>query len=461
MSARRIAYEAIQAYERRGIFVADTLSRLFTSENVAGADRRLATELACGTVRRRLTLDAILAAYCSRPLPELDLVVKLVLRLGLNQLLFADRIPTHAAVDESVGLCRELKQPAATGLINGVLRNIAREIETGAKSVQSLADCSGELIIRTIDGPAPPYEGVQFARPIAPNPRLKPAEYLSVVTSLPLWLVQHWLPHHSPDDILRMGMWFDTPGKVGVRVNLLRTTRDRALDALQKDGIVCLPGELPESIIPDRTFAVEDAPGFTDGWFTIQDESAMRVVDALKPQPGERILDLCAAPGGKSTHVAERMQDQGHVIACDIVPERLALVGQAAARLQLKSVELRNINSDGTKIPPGPYDAVLVDAPCSNTGVLGKRPEARWRLEQDSLSNLIPVQQQLLERAVDLVRPGGRVMYSTCSIEPEENQQVVRSVVSQYPGLELVDEVLSLPGVAGDGGYRALLRKSI
>lgn len=457
VSARSIALEALLSFERRATFVNATLDQLFFKYQPAGADRRLATELACGAVRRRLTLDAILAAYCSRPLHELDLTVRQILRLGVLQLLFMDRIPPHAAVDEAVQACRQFGKSGLSGFVNGVLRTIQRETEPGAVRIDSLVDAAANLLIRPYEALDPPYEGVQLGRPFAPEPRLDRAGYLSTVLSLPRWFVERQLQRLPAEGVLRQGLWFQSPGEMGLRVNLLRATREQVAQLLEKRGIATSPGTLPAALRPHATFSVEEIPEFAAGWFSVQDETAMQAVALLNPQPGQKILDLCAAPGGKTTHLAEWMGDSGQIVACDIAPERLQLVNQAAQRLQLKSITTRVIDSRGTNLPAGPFDAVLLDVPCSNSGVLGKRPEARWRLSPEGLRQLVETQQRLLEQALQLVCPGGRVLYSTCSIEPEENELLVQQVLQQNPHVELLQEQLSWPGLPTDGGYRALL----
>jgi 16S rRNA (cytosine967-C5)-methyltransferase len=188
----------------------------------------------------------------------------------------------------------------------------------------------------------------------------------------------------------------------------------------------------------------------------VQDESAMQVASALALEPGSVILDLCAAPGGKTTHLAELMANRGRIVACDIDQRRLANVTELARRLGIDIIEPCLLGKD-EPAPAGPFDAVLVDVPCSNTGVLGRRPEARWRLKPDDLRHLPRLQASLLRQACDRVRPGGAVVYSTCSIEPEENGELVRSVLS--PGLELEAEQERRPGLPADGGYWARLRK--
>jgi 16S rRNA (cytosine967-C5)-methyltransferase len=192
--------------------------------------------------------------------------------------------------------------------------------------------------------------------------------------------------------------------------------------------------------------------------FAVQDHSSMLVASALDPQPGWTVLDLCAAPGGKTTHLAELMRNTGRIVACDIVAKRLETVTSLCQRMGVSIVETATLK-DGTDAPVGPFDAALVDVPCSNTGVLGRRPEVRWRLDPAEFPHLIRLQQRLLEVALDRVKPGGVVVYSTCSIEPDENGGVVRAVLHRTPGLTLEAEHTAIPGTPSDGGYWARLRK--
>src|SRR5262249_9402557 len=206
---------------------------------------------------------------------------------------------------------------------------------------------------------------------------------------------------------------------------------------------------------------VRELPGYEQGWFAVQDESAMRVAQALAPAPGNSVLDLCAAPGSKATHLAELMGNQGRILACDVDDRRLRTLSDLCGRLGVTIVETRCLHPERNEDPPpGPFDAVLVDVPCSNTGVLGRRPEVRWRLRPEDLRHLVPLQTKLLLHAAERVRPGGTVVYSTCSIEPEENRQVVQVVQEALQWLELEAEEEQVPGQPADGGYWARLRRT-
>jgi 16S rRNA (cytosine967-C5)-methyltransferase len=202
---------------------------------------------------------------------------------------------------------------------------------------------------------------------------------------------------------------------------------------------------------------VERLPGFADGWFAVQDESAMQAARLLAPAPGSTVLDLCAAPGTKTTHLAELMGNRGSILAADVDRRRLALVEENCRRLGIDIVETQVVAADARDVSPGPFDSVLLDVPCSNTGVLGKRPEARWRLRPQDIEELAAIQKRLLTAAIARLKPGGRLVYSTCSIEPEENEGVVRAALSAFPNLRLLSEVHREPGQPADGAYQAVL----
>jgi 16S rRNA (cytosine967-C5)-methyltransferase len=242
-------------------------------------------------------------------------------------------------------------------------------------------------------------------------------------------------------------------------VNPLRTERDHLLAELAHAGIQARAGEHPQAIRLDDSVPIRELPGYAEGWFSVQDESAMQVASALSPPPGSRVLDLCAAPGSKTTHLAELMHNEGEIIACDVDARRLGVLTDSCRRLGLTIVQVREREAPGSEPPPGPFDAVLVDVPCSNTGVLGRRPEVRWRLHFSEMNRLVPLQIELLLRGAQLLRPGGAIVYSTCSIEPEENRQVVDQVCRLQPDVVLESEREQVPGRPADGGYWARLRR--
>jgi 16S rRNA (cytosine967-C5)-methyltransferase len=294
---------------------------------------------------------------------------------------------------------------------------------------------------------------------VLPEPTANPVEYFAAAFGFPAWLAARLTARHSWNECLRLGFWFAGPAPLWLRCNPLRASRETCLAALAQGGIGATAGTHPQAIRVDEPAAIRELPGFALGWFTVQDESAMAVGSALAPVPGAKVLDLCAAPGGKTTHLAELMHNQGEIFACDVDAERLRRVDEQCRRLGIDMVRPRLLRPEKNEDPPsGPFDAILVDVPCSNTGVLGRRPEARWRLRPDVFERLVPLQTKLLIQAAERMRPGGTVVYSTCSVEPEENQSVVRTVLGANPGLAIEAEEEHVPGHPSDGGYWARLR---
>lgn len=450
-------------------FVNDHLERTFTNSELPDVERRLATELAFGVVRRHVALDSLIENAVTRPRHNVEHALWMLLRLGAYQLAFCESIPPHAACDETVELARWLGSPQWVSFANGVLRGIGRMF---------LPDP-----IREPSAKALPTTGGHFrrlAKPVFPDPLDKPLAYVSKAFSLPSWLVTRWSNRFDFAELCRLGFWFNTPTPLCLRVNRLRTTRETLLSLFAEHQIAARPGDLPTSVwlseaeptvADDESLAtagrvarsnstprVDRLPGFDDGYFVVQDESAQRAAELLAPQPGETVLDLCAAPGTKTTHLAELMQNQGRLVATDTSESRLRLVADNSRRLGITIVESAVISSEATDIPAGPFDAILIDAPCSNTGVLGKRPDARWRIQPEDLEELSRIQLRLLLAAADRLRPGGRLVYSTCSIEPEENQQVVEAACHFRPQLQLAAMNELVPGRPADGGFQCLLR---
>jgi 16S rRNA (cytosine967-C5)-methyltransferase len=451
-NARSLALQVLIDCGRHEGFVQEVLDRHLSQESaraLSPADRRLATHLAYGVLRRRGTLHALLTPLVNRPLEQVEPWLLDALCLGVYQLALLTQVPAHAALNETVELASRFGRPRVKGFLNGVLRACSPLI-TGDRLTGPAAD-------------ALPLEGGSYrrlARPVLPDPGGRPVEYLSRGFGLPHWLARRWWDRLGQEEAYRLGFWFAGPATLTLRVNPLRCSRERLLEALGQAGLKAVPGEHPQAVRLAEHASVRDLPGYPDGWFSVQDESAMGVASATQVMPGAAVLDLCAAPGGKATHLAELMHDQGRIVACDVEEGRLATVRELMGRLGLSCIETVRVAVDRPEeVPAGPFDVVLVDVPCSNTGVLGRRPEARWRLSPRDLRELTAVQERLLRLAIERVKVGGVLVYSTCSIEPEENGALVRGVVEKA-GLVLEAEESAAPGRPADGGYWARLRRS-
>src|SRR5262245_46386895 len=431
----------------RGGLATRELSDVARNLPLSPEDRALSRELVAGVERRRGTLDAVIAAYVPRARVPRDL--RVLLRLGFYQLLFLERVPEHAAVDETVGLARKRRGARQAGFVNAVLRGALRELERGSRG----------------GGPGDPRRALdlgprrfRFGRDVFPDPSTSLADHLAAVHSHPKALVERWIARFGEEEARAM---FEADNRVPpltVRVNRLRTTREGLLQDLRALGFEARAGIHPLAVRVDPgARGLVDSEPFQAGRFTVQDETAMEAVSLLDPRPGERILDLCAAPGGKATQIAEALDDRGEILACDVSEERLARLRENAARLGLRSIR-PILRARDSRVPPaGAVERILVDAPCSNTGVLARRPEARWRFTPASLREVTRLQAECLRVGLRALGPGGRLVYSTCAMEPEENQGLVRQLIASAKGVEVREELFRTPGPDRDGGYAAVL----
>ncbi len=423
------------------------------------ADRRLLVQLVHGTIRRQAALDACLQACVERPWHAVELAVRELLRLGAYQLLLLTHIPPHAAVHETVEAAGQLQLQRAKGFINGVLRRLAGLLtdEFATEPTASHLPVDTPLPPDALAAGSPPFRYRRLQRAVFPDPQSDPAGYLATAFSYPRRLVRRWLERHELAECYGRAFWFNAPPPLWLRVNRLRTDRETYRLRLLTAGIESHPGPHPQALyLPDPP-PVRELPGYAEGDFCVQDLSAMQAATALEVRPGMKVLDLCAAPGGKTTLLAEQMHNRGQIIACDVDARRLDVLRQLCQRLGVTIVE-PVLLAEGKEPPPGPFDAALVDVPCSNTGVLGRRPEARWRFRPEQLPQLVRRQTELLLTAAQRVRPGGVLVYATCSIEPEENEQLIQQVRRTFPGLKLEAEEHARPGRPADGGYWARLR---
>ena len=436
---REAALRILHDVDTRGAFSDRLLDGAHSRGGWEPRDQALLHELVKGTLRWRGRIDSVLDSMVHIGIHQVQPWVRNVLRLGAYQILFLDRIPAHAAVDESVKLATTYGHPGTAGLANSVLRRLAEEKDTIAV------------------------------------PEGDDAESLAVWGSHPLWIVERWLARFGPDATRALLTANNRHIPVGLRVNSLRGTREQLIELLAAEGVEARPAVYsPDLVWVDSQHAPGRLAAFKQGWCTAQDESESLVGRLVAPQAHERLLDLCAAPGGKCTHLAELMGDDGEVWAMERAPERVQALENAIRRLGTHSIHA--VHGDGRRYAfPMPFDRVLVDAPCSGLGVLGRRADARWRKTPDILREMPPIQLDLLTAAGKRLRPGGVLVYSVCSFEPEETTRVVERFLRANPAFvheavngllpdAVVDEngfMSVLPHVHGcDGAFAARFRKT-
>lgn len=445
---RMLAWYALQTFDQTGKFVSDTLNDQDREHSLSAAERGLAVDMASGVLRRRATLDAVLESLLTRPRANVENDLWTLLQMGVWQLLFA-RTPDHAAVDTTVNLSKKVGRARWSGFANGILRNVTRLV-------------TDEIQEQPAANAVPIAEG-QFQvlnQEIFPNPVTERAAYTAAAFSMPNALAKRWAERLSESTLWQACFYgLKIPGIV-LRVNCLRATVQQVQNAFAEAGVDVEPGQDDWSLRLKSAANLRQLPGYDDGWWSVQDEAAMLAAQLLNPMPGEKILDLCAAPGGKTIQLAELSGDQASIVACDLSEGRLRRVQESVDRMRLESVEIHQVAADGSDIPEGPYDAILVDVPCSNTGVLARRPEARWRFREADLPELIELQARLLMIAFDKLKPGGRIVYSTCSIEPEETSQLVELFEQKVAALSVKEQRMQMPGQPADGAFCALIERT-
>ena len=390
--ARAVAARVLERVETDAAFADLALDGELERRALAPRDIALATELIYGTLRWQRYLDWILAPHSRRRLAALDVRVRVLLRLTAYQLVFLERVPAFAAVNDAVTLARGA--PGVAEYVNAVLRAFARR-------------------------------GAAEREPAAPR---DPVDALATRCSFPTWLAARWTARYGPAEAEALMRALDTRPPLTLRANTRRLTREALAERLRtEEDVTARPTPLaPEGLQAESGGAPGRWRAFAEGACVAQDEASMLVARLLEPAPGERVADVCAAPGTKTTHLAQLMDDRGHILALDPQPGRLGRVSEAAGRLGLTIVE--TVEGTVETLAPrfaGSCDRVLVDAPCTNLGVLRRNPEVKWRRQPPDIASAAARQRSILAAAATLVKPGGRLVYATCSLEPEENDAVV------------------------------------
>lgn len=415
MDAREAALLALNDCQRQGGWSDAILKKRLACAGLDSRDGALATQLCFGVLQNRILLDFYLSHFSNLPLKRMEGRVVEALRLGCYQMLFLDKIPHSAAVNASVELTRKYcKNPRAAGMVNGILRNLERNIDH----------------LPTI-------------------PQNDPVSYLSTLYSHPEWLVREFLTALGSEETARFLAANNSRAPIAAMVNTRKTTAEELSASLEGEGVQVQPHPwMADCLILSKTGNLEGLTAFREGLFYIQDPASRLAVEALDPRPGMRVLDCCAAPGGKSFACAVRMEGGGEVVSCDLHPHKKKLIRAGADRLGLCNIA--PMTADGKLFRPeweNSFDRVLVDAPCSGLGVIRKKPDIRYK-DPISLAGLPEVQRAILDNAARYVRPGGVLVYSTCTLLRRENEEVALSLLESHPQLKA--EEFRLPEYVGN-----------
>jgi 16S rRNA (cytosine967-C5)-methyltransferase len=420
---RKLALWVLCRAETAGGFADHLIAAAVAAQALSPQARAFLRELTYGVLRWRNRLDWLLEQCSDRSLKSLTATVRNLLRLGAYQLCFLDHVPPHAAVSETVQLAKQVSHPGVVAYVNAVLRSLARQ-----RGAMSPPEAHTDLLA-----------------------------YLTVTQSHPPWLVDRWLAHYGPQQTMAMCHANNMHPPLVVRVNPQRTTRGRLLDALAAEGCEAEPCRYAPDGVRIRSHApLATLQSYRDGWFTVQDEAAILCGYLLAPQPGERVLDACAAPGGKATHVAELMAGRGEILCLDHSSQRLSLVEENARRLGIQGLHCVVGNAQSIAFKRA-FDRILVDAPCSGLGVLRRHPDAKWRKGPELIGAMARQQISMLTHLSQFVKANGLLLYITCSTEPEENQRIVEEFLVRHPDYGPEAVTSDLPEVARvfarQGGY--------
>ena len=441
VSARDIAVDALR--DRQGN-VSARLETLLDKHNPPAVERGFARELALGVVRRRGTITQILRAFLKQPKRPVPPVVKQALHVAIYQLVFLDRVPSFAAVDEAVGQVRRFRHPHYANMVNAVLRGVER-------SMGEMATGKAPLDSRAI--PIDPTRHLWMDRAILPDPAQDLPAYIAGAFSLPPALAVRWLKQFgNAARVADLGYHANARAPLIARVDTARIAVPEVLAQLEADGIAARPHANGVSVVFDAFLDVPALPQFQQGLLTPQDATPTAVGEQTQVRPGMEVLDFCAAPGTKTVQMAQQMAGQGRIVAVDVADEKLAMIRASCDRLGIDTVQTILARDIG-QLSPMSFDVVLLDVPCSNTGVLARRPEARWRFIEADFRRLVRDQRLLMQAAAAFVKPGGRLVYATCSIEGEENDQAAEWASRHVPTLSLKAKQKTLPAGATDATH--------
>lgn len=407
---RGFAVKILNRIDRTDAYLDKLLEIELKNSNLTGPDKALLFEIVHGVMRWMGRIDWILNGFYKGQFSKVVPNIKNALRVALYQILFLDKVPDYAAVNEAVEFVKKLQGQKYADIANGVLRNIIRN-----------------------------KEGIRY-----PDPNEDLINYLSAYYSHPSWMVKRWLTRFGKEETEKLLLANNDKPILTLRVNNLVTSKEELKRLLDSVDLKYTDSKaLPQFIRMNSLSNITDWEYFAKGYFSVQDESTGFPVVLLDPQPGMRVLDLCAAPGGKTGFIADLMKNEGEIIALDRFESRLKILNKNLERLKVKIAKTIAVDSldysDDLK-----FDRVLIDAPCSGLGTLTKKPDLKWKKDLGDIRKIVNIQQDLIKKGASLVKPGGFIVYSTCTIEPEENFEQIKQFLSENPGFRLVDASLNI-----------------
>jgi 16S rRNA (cytosine967-C5)-methyltransferase len=369
--------------------------------------------LTYGVLRWRLKLDWAIRHFSKIPFEKIELATLNILRLGLYQIQFLSRTPSSAAVNESVELAKKIRGSGGAGFVNAMLRSIIRQKEM-----------------------------VRY-----PDIKKDSALHISILQSYPLWLVRRWVKEMGVEETMKVCTINNQISPLTLRTNTLKMSREDLIEKLRAKGVMSFPTQFSEEgIVLNNPPPISELPFLKEGFYIIQDEASQLVTTLLDPKPGERILDVCAAPGGKTTHIAQRMRDEGEIYALDLTKGKLAMIEEGCHRLGIKIVKtMKGDGAQSLSFPEGlKFDRILADVPCSGFGTLQRNPDLKWKKGEEDLKRLSELQSSILRNISSYLKDGGALVYSTCTVFHEENEDVVERFLNEYPNFRLyqIDKIL-------------------
>ncbi|MDE3057689.1 MAG: 16S rRNA (cytosine(967)-C(5))-methyltransferase RsmB [Bacteroidota bacterium] len=423
---RGSAVKILNRVERTDSYLDKLLDAELRSSEINDLDKALLTEIVHGVLRWQMKLDWVLNGFFHGNFSKAEVTVKNALRAALYQIMYLDKVPHHAAVNEAVEFIKRVRGEKAANLVNAVLRNIIRNLD-----------------------------GIHY-----PDVAIDAAQYLAVMYSHPLWMVRRWFNRFGYGETEKLLQAHNEKPPLTIRINTMKIGVDNFAAMLAQQNVAFNKSRYLERFVKIASLSnLTQSELFKQGYFSVQDESAGIACQLLHIQHGERVIDLCAAPGGKTTFIGEQLKNAGKVIAVDKYSTRLELVKWACQRLGIQNAEFHA--ADGIEFSAEPADKVLLDAPCSGFGVLSKKPDIKLKREQKDIDELTAIQLKLLDSAARLVRNGGALVYSTCTIEPEENFGAVRTFLEHHPEftVDRADQYVSSSLVSPDGYIETLPHK--